>query len=241
MNQKVAAGICSQVGTVIKKTEIEGEGGRFMRVRVRVDITIPLSRGRMVSLGQGKEIWVSFKYERLPNICYWFGRLNHDDRDCETWLESEGSLRVEDQQFDAWLRAAPISRTRKNVVTIPGLFKKRKGGSSTPKSPTIPRKAQAHTMAAQPPQRGLAEVEKIQSKTSITHSLGLVTKGTISCSYDSEQQQIHAEPLGNGESNLNNNPPINEARNECPSFCNSDLLHTNKEAIPSISPTETVH
>ena len=26
-----------------------------MRVRVRVDITIPLSRGRMVSLGQGKE------------------------------------------------------------------------------------------------------------------------------------------------------------------------------------------
>lgn len=62
MNQKVAAGICSQVGTVIKKTEIEGEGGRFMRVRVRVDITIPLSRGRMVSLGQGKEIWVSFKY-----------------------------------------------------------------------------------------------------------------------------------------------------------------------------------
>ncbi|XP_030924341.1 uncharacterized protein At4g02000-like [Quercus lobata] len=70
MNQKVAAGICSQVGTIIKKSETEGEGGSFMRVRVRVDITIPLSRGRMVSVGQGKEIWVSFKYERLPNICY---------------------------------------------------------------------------------------------------------------------------------------------------------------------------
>ena len=70
MNQKVAARICNQVGTVIKKQEAEGEGGSFMRVRIRVDITIPLSRGRMVSLGEGKEIWVSFKYERLPNICY---------------------------------------------------------------------------------------------------------------------------------------------------------------------------
>ena len=56
MNQKVAAGIYSQVGTIIKKSETEGEGGSFIRVRVRVDITIPLSRGRMVSLGQGKEI-----------------------------------------------------------------------------------------------------------------------------------------------------------------------------------------
>ena len=86
MNQKVADGICSNVGTVIKKSETEGEGGSFMRVRVRLDITIPLSRGRKVSLGQGKELWVSFKYERLPNICYWCGYLNHDDRDCVSGL-----------------------------------------------------------------------------------------------------------------------------------------------------------
>ena len=86
MNQKVADGICSNVGMVIKKSETEGEGGSFMRVRVRLDITIPLSRGRKVSLGQGKELWVSFKYERLPNICYWCGYLNHDDRDCVSGL-----------------------------------------------------------------------------------------------------------------------------------------------------------
>ena len=43
MNQKVAEGICSNVGMVFKKFETEGEGGSFMRVRVRLDITIPLS------------------------------------------------------------------------------------------------------------------------------------------------------------------------------------------------------
>ena len=70
MNQKVAKGICSTVGTVIRKSDTKVDGGGLMRVKVSLDITRPLSRGRMVSLGQGKEQWVSFKYERLPNICY---------------------------------------------------------------------------------------------------------------------------------------------------------------------------
>ena len=69
MNQKMAKGICNTVGTVIQKPEIEVDGGSFMRVRVSLDITRPLSRGRMVSLRQGKEQWVSIKYKRLPNIC----------------------------------------------------------------------------------------------------------------------------------------------------------------------------
>ena len=51
MNSKVAEGICSIVGTIIRKSEMEMNGGSFMRVRVSVDVTRPLSRGRMVSVG----------------------------------------------------------------------------------------------------------------------------------------------------------------------------------------------
>ena len=40
----------------------------------------------------GKKSWVTFKYERLPNICYWCGRMDHSNRDSEIWLDSEGSL-----------------------------------------------------------------------------------------------------------------------------------------------------
>ena len=96
MNQKMAEGICSTVGMVIRKPDMEVDGGSFIRVRVSMDVTRPLSQGRMVSVGQGKEQWVSFKYERLPNICYWCGCLNHDDRDCEVWFDGEGSLKVEE-------------------------------------------------------------------------------------------------------------------------------------------------
>ena len=83
MNPKVAEGICSTVGTVIRKSDTEVDGGSFMRVRVSMDVTRPLARGRMVSVRQGKEKWVSFKYECLHNICYRCGCLNPDDRDCE--------------------------------------------------------------------------------------------------------------------------------------------------------------
>jgi len=31
--------------------------------------------------------------------------LNHDERDCKLWLNSKGTLRKEDQQYGAWLRA----------------------------------------------------------------------------------------------------------------------------------------
>ena len=32
--------------------------------------------------------------------------LTHGDRDCDRWLRSKGTLRQEEQQYGAWLRAA---------------------------------------------------------------------------------------------------------------------------------------
>ena len=67
----------------------------------------------------GKETLIFFKYERLPNFCYWCGRLTHGDRECERWLRSRGSLSWEEQQYSAWLRAfveKPIRRVEVKVV-----------------------------------------------------------------------------------------------------------------------------
>jgi len=49
--------------------------GNVMRIRVRVNTTLPLCRGRIFTLDNESKGWVSFKYERLPNVCYWCGRL----------------------------------------------------------------------------------------------------------------------------------------------------------------------
>ena len=53
-----------------------------MRVMVTINISKPLCRGRRVMFDENNDAWVSFMYERLPNICYWCGHLTHDDKDC---------------------------------------------------------------------------------------------------------------------------------------------------------------
>ena len=77
--------------------------GDFLRVRVEVDVSKPLYRGRRVVLDDDEEVWVSFSYEKLPNFCYWCGMVSHDDKDCDIWLSSKGSLSIESQGFGAWL------------------------------------------------------------------------------------------------------------------------------------------
>lgn len=123
--QKVAEKICEVIGTVSKPTNsTEIEGDDFIRVLVMVDITKPLCCGRVISLENGRELWVSFKYEHLPNLCYWYGCLTHSDRDCDLWIDSEGTLQLESQHYDPWICAQPFTRAWKNVVMVPRFYTK---------------------------------------------------------------------------------------------------------------------
>ena len=59
----VAEKICGIIGTMTKLNEdVDVEGDGFIRVRVTLDISQPLCKGRVISLENGKELWVSFKY-----------------------------------------------------------------------------------------------------------------------------------------------------------------------------------
>ena len=71
----MAQDIVSIAGEVVTMGAVEEdyESSHFVRVRVRIDITKPLCRGRKIGLSNGEEGWVSFKYEHLSNLCYWCG------------------------------------------------------------------------------------------------------------------------------------------------------------------------
>ncbi|XP_075659849.1 uncharacterized protein At4g02000-like [Castanea sativa] len=56
--------------------------GTCLRVKVRLDVTKKLVRGKKITVEGGKCRWVSFKYKRLPNFCYWCGLLNHALKEC---------------------------------------------------------------------------------------------------------------------------------------------------------------
>ena len=109
MNLKAAKKICEVVGNIVHSTNpAKTEGGNFIRIRVEMDVSLPLCRGQVISMDKGKKSWVTFKYEHLPNICYWCGKLDHSDHDCEIWLDSDGSLAETQKQFGLSLRAPPF-------------------------------------------------------------------------------------------------------------------------------------
>ena len=68
----------------------------------------------------------SLKYERLLNFCFWCGRLNHSDKNCELWIESKGTLTPDQQQFNSTLRAAPYSSAGKDVIYVLGFYERAK-------------------------------------------------------------------------------------------------------------------
>lgn len=89
------------LGTV-EKVDVDEKGfclGGFLRIRVSMDISSPLCRGRMVRLSGPSLTWVDFKYERLPIFCYWCGMVDHDERDCMLWIHSSKTLKAEEKQY----------------------------------------------------------------------------------------------------------------------------------------------
>jgi hypothetical protein len=94
-----------------------------MHIHVKLDITKPLCRGRKTRLKKGCETWISFKYERLPNFCYWCSHVTHSNKDCPYWLRNKEVLPQEEQQIGPWLRA-PNERPWRNLeIKVEGIIR----------------------------------------------------------------------------------------------------------------------
>ena len=118
-SKSVAKDICGSIGIVDCSTIVaECECGSYVQVRVTLDVFQPLCRGRIIKLEGGEKVWVNFRYERLPNICYWCGCFDHGDRDCDFWIQSKGTLKPKQQQFGSWIRASQLGATKKSVVQV---------------------------------------------------------------------------------------------------------------------------
>jgi hypothetical protein len=83
MNKEVGYKIGESIGKV-EEVDVSGEGtgrGSSLRIKVHIDITMPLDRGRALWLN-GKMVWVNFRYEKLPHFCFNCGRIFHNKEQC---------------------------------------------------------------------------------------------------------------------------------------------------------------
>ncbi|XP_042942840.1 uncharacterized protein LOC122277023 [Carya illinoinensis] len=101
MTREIGMQVGNNVGKVVKvHVDQRGIGwGKFLRIRVEIDITKPLLRGIFISV-EGKQTWIQLRYERLPSFCFNCGTIKHTTQGCIL------SRNEEKQQYGAWLRAA---------------------------------------------------------------------------------------------------------------------------------------
>lgn len=77
--------------------------GKYLRVRVKIDVTRKLIRGKKVKIEGGEQRWIRFKYERLPNFCYRCGLLTHDLMDCAEASDKGNNTEQTTLQYGPWL------------------------------------------------------------------------------------------------------------------------------------------
>lgn len=96
LTTETAIELGEKIGVVLS-TDHSNEmiGGDFNWVCVEINVSKPHCRGHRVVLNDKEEVWVSLKYEKLPNFCYWCGKVSHIDKKCDKWLSSEGTLHAD--------------------------------------------------------------------------------------------------------------------------------------------------
>ncbi|KAK1693144.1 hypothetical protein QYE76_009841 [Lolium multiflorum] len=105
MNRKTGEEMGDAIGEFIDvETDANGMApGKYLRVKVRLQVNKPLLRGMMVTFGEdNREKWCRFEYEYLPNFCFTCGKVGHIDKACSIQLK-----RGEMQQFGKWLKWTP--------------------------------------------------------------------------------------------------------------------------------------
>ncbi|XP_030509140.2 uncharacterized protein LOC115723810 [Cannabis sativa] len=83
--------------------------GPFLRIRVKIDVTKPLKRGRMISLTHVKDkFWVEFRYERLPEYCMECGRIGHPYNKCQIYLEQLDNGEEPALEYQPYIKGSPL-------------------------------------------------------------------------------------------------------------------------------------
>ncbi|CAN6249332.1 unnamed protein product [Urochloa humidicola] len=109
MNKATGEAIGTELGSYICM-DLDEDGtavGRYLRIKVKLDIRKPLMRGVTVYVGEKKDkpMWCPLEYEFLPDFCYNCGIIGHTDKMCEMRLASG-----EKQQYIKKLRCMPNRR-----------------------------------------------------------------------------------------------------------------------------------
>ena len=81
INEKIGIVLGETLGDVeeVEFANDQVAWGKHLTVKVSINTSKPLKRGKMISVEGGGRVLAMFRYERLPDFCYVCGRLDHQE------------------------------------------------------------------------------------------------------------------------------------------------------------------
>lgn len=68
-----------------------------MRVLAEIDLGKPIMRGTILKFEE-ELIWVDFKYEKIPTLCFYCGIIGHQEKNCgKNFEDAEKQVIIEGQ------------------------------------------------------------------------------------------------------------------------------------------------
>lgn len=111
LSEQVALAIGNFIGQYVSSDpkNFDGLWKSYLRIRVRVDVSKSLKSNMKIKKRNQEEYWVNFKYERLPNFCFFCGIIGHAEKSCVKLYQypDKNAPRL----FGTWLRA-PVGRNQ---------------------------------------------------------------------------------------------------------------------------------
>uniref|UniRef100_A0A7N2LLH1 DUF4283 domain-containing protein n=1 Tax=Quercus lobata TaxID=97700 RepID=A0A7N2LLH1_QUELO len=107
ISTQVATEVGSRLGEVVEveRRRKHEESNHFMRVKVALPVSKPLRRGGFIAGSEGEQSWVTFRYERPPMLCHFYGILGHDLHHYASHFSATKNGRVVEYQYGDWLKA----------------------------------------------------------------------------------------------------------------------------------------
>lgn len=105
---KYAKDIVKFAGEVVENISTDDQNeevfcGQFVRIKIRLDVSKPILPGLFLRREDRNPVWIAFKYEKLPIMCFKCGLIGHDFKMCKV------SQHKKDNLFGNWMKAEDSS------------------------------------------------------------------------------------------------------------------------------------
>lgn len=114
MSESILQSVGNSIGSFVSScsSNFNGVWRDYFRIRVALDVNVPLKRKMKIKQSNNEWFWITFKYENVPVFCFICGVLGHSEKFCGKLFESSEGEIV--KPYGEWLRA-PLRRQVKPI------------------------------------------------------------------------------------------------------------------------------